>query len=481
MVDDGVFPHQTRRDAFDGSAQEVNNTLLVTGSLVWDPRLPGLGFDSMAKQLFNLFASAAWKNDGFHSFGPVRSLFWVEHDDFKPLIAQSIVALQKANRVLELTHNLNVVVAAEHRERPVGRGSLGREPQHELESVVRALRSGRDQGMELPAHRRENIHDFAAHVDEASNGTGISSVAFLHNYLREQDMAGKSAVGMLQEGILNCYRYERDLVEKNPDLAFNSDWILNNKNKSGQVHVNHPAKNEISVFSRMRSQFAKIVRTKQEIEKIADIGEELYLTECKVLSIEDGPEKDNLLKKTTELEEAWKHAMSTTDTHNRQLPPTELDDRIALRHPPSPRLQWDKRPYEPLIMRTNEAWPQNRLGLISAEPFPRTADQNPEWHEWVQDFIFGLCSHSTDSVVEALDKMQHGMSDIVSKCPSLMDPKKGGRLNLKNLRVRLLTGEMITELLAAYRDWPFKAPGTDHDKYFRYKSGSFDFSTDNWP
>lgn len=60
LVDEGMFPHQTRVNSTDPAAQDVNNTLLITGSFIWDPRLVGMGFDSMAKQLYHHFTSAAW-------------------------------------------------------------------------------------------------------------------------------------------------------------------------------------------------------------------------------------------------------------------------------------------------------------------------------------------------------------------------------------------------------------------------------------
>lgn len=83
--------------------------------------------------------------------------------------------------------------------------------------------------------------------------------------------------------------------------------------------------------------------------------------------------------------------------------------------------------------------------------------------------MYALFAVGSAPLPEALDKLQHGLSQIMDSCPSLRDPDKGGRMNMHHLRVRVLTAEMIEELVKAYRDWPFKEPGSDHNKYFRWK------------
>jgi transcription factor 1 len=104
-------------------------------------------------------------------------------------------------------------------------------------------------------------------------------------------------------------------------------------------------------------------------------------------------------------------------------------------------------------------------------PLPRPVGDLPDQHEWLHDFIFGLFPRAADPIDQALDRMQHGLSDILNECPSLKDPAKGGRLQMKHFRVRMLTMEMIAELAQAYRNWPFKAPGSDHKKFFWNKGG----------
>ena len=120
-------------------------------------------------------------------------------------------------------------------------------------------------------------------------------------------------------------------------------------------------------------------------------------------------------------------------------------------------------------MEPEEAWPPHEMALISSTPYPRPPGQTLDYYEWVHDFVYALFAVPSMSLPEALEKMQHGLSEIIDKCPSITDPDKGGRLAMKHFRVRMVTAEMIYEMVEVYRDWPFKEPGSNHNKYFRWK------------
>ncbi|USP73337.1 uncharacterized protein yc1106_00611 [Curvularia clavata] len=478
IVADGVFPHQTIRDPRDPKAQEPNNTMLVTGSLIWDPSLPGLGFDSMAKQLHYHLGTAARGNELFHAYGLVRSLFWMLQEDFGPTMADSISTMYKTNRFTEMSQNINVIVTGEQTPRKLGKGSSGREPQYAIESIVRALKRGKEKGIELPSHRRDYIHDFAADIERMSEGTGITRSAEINSYLHDQQLAGKQTTGLLSEGLIEHYETEKTLREQYPDVKIPTGTsIVDAKSRKGIVSDKHPGKEPIRKYISDCAPTNFTQRLKTQIEAIADIGEALYNLEGKILSMEDGPKKDAAMSELEKLDASWEKENEKLPQNYHRAPATELDDRLALRAPPSPRIQWDSRPFEPLVMRTNEFWPTNRVSLVSTEPIPQPNTTYPDHYEWLQDFIHGLYANPSDSIIEALDKMQHGLSDLIEECPSLKDPKKGGRLQMKHLRVRLLTPEMIEELLDAYRNWPFKAPGSDHSKYFRHKNSAHLFSS----
>jgi transcription factor 1 len=469
IIDEGAFPQQTRLEPEDPKAQEFNKTLLVTGSLVWDPRLPGIAFDSMAKQLYHHFTSAAWSNDLFHAYGPVRTLLWVQSDEFNHMIAKTPIYMHRANRLLEMTQDLDLVVSSERDHRPVGKGAIGREPQYEIESTLRAIQSASKGGFDIPKHRRDVTHTYAKTVDEASGGTGITSAEHMQKLLYDQYYAGNSPTQFAGQVFIECLDMEKKLAEEYPDVRVSPVLPLQEKQKPYQWQKDHPAADLIHTYRRKRTQTIAMLKIKVKVEAVANIGEEMYQLEHKALKMKDGPKKEVILKKIEDLDKAWDQAISQMPTNYSYAPITEVDDRLNLRYPPHPRIQWDQRPFDPLMSREDETWPRNRVSLISATPVPRPVGDAPDWHEWVMDFVHGLYSDSAKSIPAALDTMQHGLSDIVKDCPSLTNPAKGGRLQLKHLRVRMLTMEMILELTKAYKDWPFKVPGSDRSLYFRHK------------
>lgn len=475
MIEEGVFSKQTRVDPEDDNGQELNTTLLVTGMLVWDPTLPGMAFDSMAKQLYNLFSSAVRTNDYFHTYGRVRTLLWVSAEDSRSIIAESSANFAKNNCLLELTQSMDLIVNAPRGSRGFGKGSPGRDPQYELESTVRAMQRARESGMSLPAHREDKIHKIAAEIEEISKGSGRSNYTWLYEYLQAKHREGDTPIGLLSDAQFQHQDDAIALQKKYPDLDLEAmgnakDVKVKRQGTFWKGRENHPGREEAHAFSLTKSADRARVAKKEHMEHIADIGEELYYTECRALRTRDGTKKkEELLKRITELDTQWDKLFNAVATNYKASPLAIVDDRLSLRSPPHPRLQWDRRPFEPLTMSPDEVWPPNRLALISSTPYTRPAGQTADWYEWVHDFVYALFTVPSLSLPEALNKMQHGLSQIMESCPSLTDPDKGGRMLMKHLRVRIVTSEMVEELVRAYRDWPFKEPGSDHNKYFRWK------------
>ena len=465
IVDEGLFPQQTRIDPADPAAQEANNTLLVTGSLVWDPPLTGMGFDSMARQMYYHFSTAAWSNDLFHAYGPVRMLFWMHNEDSSNLIAQATARKQQGNQRAEMLQDMSLVVQSAHQVRLIGRGSPSREPQYEMESLVRALRSGRENGMDVPPHRREDSYEYAKHVEESSGGTGISRVNTFYPFLQRLQLEGKSTIGWMQQSFVELVELQKQISSKYPDLLMDPLGTVTKNSYPKSLFAN----DEVRKFKHNKSVSTNNLRTKVSCEAAADIGEKMYVLECQALRMDEGPERDSLVSQIEHLDRAWDQAIEKFTETYQGYPSVEVDDRISLRYPPGPRIQWDRRTFEPLLFRKDEAWPRNRLCLISASPKPRPTGDSEDWSEWMQDFIYGTYQNTGSPLALALDSMQHGLSGIIDECPSLTNPDKGGRMQMKHFRVRMLTTEMIHELVQAYKDWPFKPPEADHPRYYRSK------------
>ena len=452
LVEEGIFPHQKRVYPGEPDCQRPNNSLLVTGTLMWDPMLPGFGFDSMAKQLLLQYAEQAWKNKRFHAYGPVRSLLWAPHD-VKNIIPRSEFHRAKYDFYLDTLGDNREVVTHAHTARLAGRGTVGREAQQEIESLVYAMKRGRENGFELPAHRRENAHDFADDVARLTGGTGIMSAYDMQQYLKEQELAGKSTIGLSSGTAIESYHIQKE-VEANPALY-----------KKGK-----PLAEVGKRASSVRLSLGSIQKTRRKTEKLADLGEDIYKLECKILGLEEGKEKEEELVKLKTLEGDFDAGLQKVTQVYRPAVLSEIDDRLAIRSPVR-RLAWDSRPFEPLIAKEDEVWPPNGVVLIDSTPRPIPPGKSPDWYDWLQDFASALMESTPMSVVAALENLQHGAAELVTRAPSLTNPAKGGRRNLQQLRVRMLTVEMVEELCQAFRDWPFRSPDANHTRYFRLKTG----------
>lgn len=475
LIAENVFPEQTRNDPQDTAQQDLNKTLLVTGMLAWDPVLPGMSFDSMAKQLYNLFSAAVRTNDYFHTYGRVRTLLWVNSGDFEPIVAKSIAKFLKNNALLEMTQSMEVIVEGARAPRGSGKAAPGRSPQYEIESTVRAMQRARAHDMPLPSHREDTIHKIAVEIEEKFGGIAHIKYGWLYEYLMTKHKEGTTPTGLLNPQQYQHADRVKELKAKYPDVDFEAIGNARDPKKKHTQNFfkgreDHPAREEAHTYSLGKSADRAVVATLEKLEVIADVGEELYNKECAALRLADGtPERDALLKQIEALDKQWDQATSRVASNYKAVPFASLDDRISLRFPPHPRLQWDARKFEPLTMQPEEAWPPNRLSLISSTPYPRPPGETADWYEWVHDFVYALYAIPAAPLPDALNKMQHGAAEIMANCPALTDPDKGGRLLMKHLRVRVLTSEMVQQLVQAYRDWPFKEPGSDHNKYFRWK------------
>lgn len=446
LVEEGAFPHQKRVEAQSPLGRELNHSLLVTGSLVWDPKLPGLGFDSMSRQIFHWLVNTAWEKTGIHAFGHVRSLLWMMQEDVRQYLPRCANQYAKAAS-LNTWSKFSEVVTPGHIERGRLKLSPARRPRYEIESVVRAMRNGRAGGMELPIHRRENVHDFAEEIEARTKGTGIMNSVDLMQYLKEQEMAGKSTAGLSTDLEIRNYKTEKALLE-NPDIFKTERVDTRGRMVTGVTKEGKDA-------SQLRATVNRNLKIMIETEKHIDLAEDIYNLECKILGLGDGPSKEAALRKLEDMERELDGFIGKTTPVRRTAIINEIDDRLALRSP-VPRLQWDSRPYEPLIMQPGEVWPAARVSLLDSEPRPPLKCDPSLPLTRLLPFVRKLADYPQSSVVGALEAIQPGAGELVEQVSSLKDPKKGGRLNMNNLRVRMLTKEMVAGLWEAYEQWPFK-------------------------
>lgn len=457
----GILAHQKPVEPQSPEARQPNNELLVTGSLMWDPKARGMGFDSLGKQLMMLFTENAWTNERYHKCGPARSLFWMTEEDFNGAVPRSHYMYSKYSFVMNYLAKTFQVVTPKHTPRGPAYATIGRSPQYEIQSVIRAMQRGRANGMEFPGHRRDNIHDMADEIAQRNIEKGQPadtrlSMEEMHEYLEDRVLKEKSSVGI---------DFEQDIKAIRSMLRLEQDQSLTKeRNSKGKLRKTEEAR-RVAQFKASLKHNRKV---RIQAETIADRLEAMFDRECETLAMEDGPEKEAAIQELEALNEELEDVLQDVTSILRTRTISAANERISMKSP-VPRLQWDHRPYEPLVMREDEVWPPKRVCLLDSEPYPLPTGLKAHWFDWILDFAFALFQTPTASVKKALDSMQPGAAALVDEVPSLRDPKRGGRLNLDHLKVNMLTNEMITDLCQAYREWPFKDESATHSKYFQLK------------
>ena len=138
-----------------------------------------------------------------------------------------------------------------------------------------------------------------------------------------------------------------------------------------------------------------------------------------------------------------------------------VEDQIAF-YSPSPLMAWDRRSYEPLQAQASDFWPNFEMTLLDFTPksidltVPDLADSR-ECARFCNDLLRTLFSSKNQPLPLVLDRVGVNASkDLIPMVPAITDVRRGGRLNPNNLKVQMVTTEMIEGLVKAFFEWPFR-------------------------
>ena len=140
---------------------------------------------------------------------------------------------------------------------------------------------------------------------------------------------------------------------------------------------------------------------------------------------------------------------------------TAIDDYRAYDSRPQ-ALDWNQRPFEPLLVQPQEFGPANALSLVDIKPSPHFRERLKTDEECeIFDYVVGRLwqPRMKDDVHSALSALlQAGVEEFVQTCPSLKDPVQGGWYNLAELRLRSLPAQLYLDIALAWAKWPFRPP-----------------------
>ncbi|KAL0259863.1 hypothetical protein SLS55_005603 [Diplodia seriata] len=133
-----------------------------------------------------------------------------------------------------------------------------------------------------------------------------------------------------------------------------------------------------------------------------------------------------------------------------------IDQRRAFYQNPSV-LRWDNRSFEPLATVPHEFYPEQPLILLDVIPNPPLREYPLTEQAYWQRFGTKMFERCTHSIGKSLNTMRRGSAEvIVPQAGAIHDPRRGGSLDVEDVRVRTLTPEMVDELVDAWKNWTFR-------------------------
>jgi len=136
-----------------------------------------------------------------------------------------------------------------------------------------------------------------------------------------------------------------------------------------------------------------------------------------------------------------------------------ITERHALHQDP-PILLWDRREYEPLLTSKEDFHPKQEMCLLDIVPrtvWPVLRGNSLGDYDFFELLLGVLTLVPSDPVKHRLRGLAPGADEwIIPRCPSLMDPTKGGVPNLELLPTRGLNEIQLREICEEFMAWPFR-------------------------
>ncbi|KAI0887080.1 S-adenosyl-L-methionine-dependent methyltransferase [Annulohypoxylon maeteangense] len=397
-------PRQTHR----------NNKLLVTANIAFHPKKRFLGFGSMANLVLYQFIDAIRTSDLFQRYGLVRMLIWTRYDDKAGLLPK---VLQRRRKLA-----VDTELSCEWVNEVCGRNDpdflwYARDDVINLSSDLATLRRMRQAKIKMPEGREPDSLKAAKKAPwQKNHEPGRVMPSFKRPYqeeLRELEAEYKK----------NGFEKGSEKFQKMKKLQ----WRTNaNKNRYGEMLTLIEDLDNITALRKSGK------ASTEEIERLEAEWTENLRARSQGFVDELITHKDNL-------------------HYYRQDPPL---------------LNWDRRPYDSMVVQPEEFFPNMECSLLDIQPkamHPLVRQTGPDTDragDCFQLILSSLMTQSTIPVSQALDSLMPGSADyIMPRWKSARDLNRGGVLANSPYSVltpRMLNSKQWEELLELWMEWPFR-------------------------
>ncbi|KAJ8610409.1 hypothetical protein MRB53_038571 [Persea americana] len=421
--DPNLLPYREPLAIGDSALRQIDTSMLVIGNMrrSYGIKASG-GHVSQTALLMQHMASAALSNAFFHRNGLVRMLWWLEEDrKFPHLSYESVytrrplnIALELACKVHQVAGTRSVVHVPEIKKRAIPRPLP---IQQQIQDHVQA--TTHSDGMVVPEARRLlqlDLPDVQDHL-EGLNPLEVDCKTFA-------DLS--------------------DMLRKFNDYMPFVEQTLN-KNYAGKPKVpfDKSLKDDFSLMKYKKC--ADICREPaKDLPPLTREKKPAYALDLLLRML-------NIEASYCALAEHFPDDQQKEDLHQRIL---ETSKACVLDN--------DKRRYDPLGVEPGDFFPATKMSLFDLTP--KSVDfgvkgiaSTAEGTRIAQVVIKMLFLWPNQPVPVVFDHIAVNASkDVIKMVPAITDPRRGGRLDPMNVNVRMLSSDVLIDLIKAFIAWPFR-------------------------
>ena len=440
-LEKGLLPEQAHLGEAALDFPEGNTTLLILANMSQNRRNNAnwLSANKLIHSQFKAleFIRALETRSGFHTKGPVRMLMWMTDQDKTNILPRTTSSRRRLSVYSEMFCDVEEIVGD-----ALGPHATRREAYIDLQSSLLTAERMRKNGIIVPINR----------MDELPRKLRSNGLDAVYESIRYSDSAihgertWHKELQNMREGFANG-SYSQ--------FVGGPPGFVEKKRRSGDIALTPEYKKFRLLARTEQNQRNKKSAVDQILEQDAQIRAiQLAITSNEHL---DDVAHGKRVQALDERIERYRKLLAEQPLVRLNSVHFFADDRAAWSGDSS-LLSWDHRNAEPIVPRVNEFHVPKPMALIDFRPKASSANALTNIQQkYLDSILLGFFATPSFSVAAALDAMAPGAADaIIPNVPSLRDPRRGGRMDLDQLRVRVLTSEILQEMAVAWDGWLFK-------------------------
>lgn len=453
----GCLPDQKRLPIGHPNLMKPNNTLLLVANLGYYPPKAYQGFNSVTALMLHQLITAIRSHSLFQGYGQIRMLLWMRDGEKKQVLPRCVAHRRKSTLEAEMHCESVTEVAgsADHIS------NTRREHQIDLQGACAVRDKMKAAGIATPRGRAGPLEIEANEMD-GKNPAEFDLVTRRVWHDRLEQLEEGFRTGLFREYVddvniaaKSVGRPKKQVPKKQLQKHSNPVSGLPVPKSAGRDELRTPE------FLQLRAlRYRLSARKSQHSAKDTLIAEydsirDAYHNISRLSSSEAISAREHLLESGTE----WMEKTNSLSNIMRAELINTVQDRTTFYQDP-PVLQWDQRPYEPLVVQEEEFFPVEEMCLLDIVPKSTWSVFQGEKradYDYFEMITTGLFISPTQSVQRGLAALAPGADEwIIPRCPSFTDLSQGGHPDVNNLIVRTMNLQMFKELFEAWRSWPFR-------------------------